>query len=289
MTRRKGSGTATAATAGPTKEAHREQRTAELFGQRQELARVAGQQGSAAADRARRAIQRIDEELVNLHAGIIYQQFGRFAPYTQPGCRDDLEAAAYVGLIDAINGYDPKEGRFAGWAYPRVLREVLAEVRQSDHPNLNRTDFEHRPRVLTARRALIAEGHEHPSCEQVSARSGVYIDVVRRVLDAPRIDSMDRPIFDDDSATVGDRVADDAADAAHREVGLGPEAQRHIEEALHALEPREMAVLVRRMGLDGHAPQSLAVIGQTLGVSRESVRKLEASGTDRLKRRMLAA
>ena len=45
---------------------------------------------------------------------------------------------------------------------------------------------------------------------------------------------------------------------------------------LAALDARELYVIVRRFGLDGEPEDKLADIGETLALSREAVRQIEA-------------
>jgi RNA polymerase sigma factor (sigma-70 family) len=52
------------------------------------------------------------------------------------------------------------------------------------------------------------------------------------------------------------------------------------------LPPLWKAILVRRFGLDGEAPMTLAAIGEVHGLSRERVRQIEAKCLKRMRRRL---
>ena len=54
-----------------------------------------------------------------------------------------------------------------------------------------------------------------------------------------------------------------------------------------ALDDRERFVLVRRLGLDGRPVAQLTAIGETLGLSREAVRQLEARAVAKLQHPMV--
>lgn len=223
--------------------------------------------------RQRAEIERIDAELFDLHHGLIAKQTAKFARYTVESNREDFMSAAKVGLMSAIASYEPDKGSFGGWAYPRVFREVLAAVRLADHANLSRTDFDHRPLVLRTRDTLIAEGVDHPTPEQIAARSGVYIEVVRRVLGAPRSVSLNRQF--EGGAELGDLIAAPEGEDAGADGTADPALIDQMRAALDRLSARELAVLCRRRGLDGGKPDSFAALGSVFGMSRESIRKME--------------
>jgi RNA polymerase sigma factor len=55
------------------------------------------------------------------------------------------------------------------------------------------------------------------------------------------------------------------------------------DEQLDSLKPREGLVLRQRFGLDGYGERTLGEIGQTLGLSREMVRKYETCALMKMK------
>jgi hypothetical protein len=60
---------------------------------------------------------------------------------------------------------------------------------------------------------------------------------------------------------------------------------RNIEEVLAELSERERSILARRFGLDGREAETLAQVGESLGVTRERVRQIESKSIKRLRRR----
>ena len=101
------------------------------------------------------------------------------------------------------------------------------------------------------------------------------------VRDLPRaVTSLDRPVGDDDGATLGELVAaPDEEPLAELDVSLRNDA---LEQALAELPERDAQVLRLRFGLGDAEPQTLGDIAKTLGVSRERVRQIQAEALRRL-------
>jgi len=57
-----------------------------------------------------------------------------------------------------------------------------------------------------------------------------------------------------------------------------------VDRALEKLDGRERMILMRKYGLDGGEPSTLAQIGRDLALSRERVRQLEARALDKLRK-----
>jgi RNA polymerase primary sigma factor len=97
--------------------------------------------------------------------------------------------------------------------------------------------------------------------------------------------SLEKPIGEDESATLGDLVADVAgrppAEAAEEAV-----LARRLDDALSEnLSPREAALIRLRFGLDRNGlERTLGEVGKEMGMSRERARQLENEALDKLRR-----
>jgi RNA polymerase sigma factor (sigma-70 family) len=243
--------------------------------------------GHRAGSRLRRGIEDVTAEIVQFNLGLVRSYCKRFTANSTRDDSADFEAAGLLGLMRAIDSFDPEQGRFGQWAFKPIQREVLRAVRDADHPNVNLGDFERRPEILRAFRHLQGEDDRYnPSHAEVATVVGATIDQVRRVLLPPKLESVDQASSDQSDMTLGDTI---------ESVTPGPETvvvstmmlsalRTH---GLAALDPRELFVIVRRFGLDGEPPEKLAGIGETLGLSREAVRQIEAKAVAKIQHPMV--
>lgn len=235
--------------------------------------------------RVRRLRGRLDDvtaQIVEYNMGLVRSYTRRFSGAASADDRAEFESAGLLGLMRAIDSYDPDSGVFGQWAFKPIQREVLRSVRDVDHPNLNLGDFEKRPAILRAYRQLqgIDEAYQ-PSDDEVAAAAGVTAAQVRRVLAPPHLTSMHQPSGDDDSAELGDSIPSD--DPGVESTVISKLALVALEQfGLKALDPRELYVIVRRFGLDGEPVDKLADIGQSLDLSREAVRQIESKALAKL-------
>jgi len=231
--------------------------------------------------RATRAVESMTELVVRFNYGMTCKYVRRFTNCATDESADDFQGAAVVGLMVAVNSFDPGRGRFGSWAYKRIQREVLRAVRDADFANMNQHDFERRPDILRARAKLTAEGGI-PAHSQVAQEAGVTAEMVTRVLNAPRIDSTNVVVGGPGSATeLGDLVPD-RDPGVDTQVIAAADVPTLTEHGLGALDARELYVLAARFGLDGEPAQCLTSIAAQLHLSREAVRQIERRAMSQL-------
>ena len=89
----------------------------------------------------------------------------------------------------------------------------------------------------------------------------------------PDATSLNRPLTsEEDSSELGDLIEDDRESAIASQVVRELET-RHLMESVKRVPERQRRV--RRYGLDGKEPATLAELSEELGVSRERVRQLQ--------------
>jgi RNA polymerase sigma factor (sigma-70 family) len=271
-------------------------RNDELFTRRAELGqRIDALRAKADADeldmvselvlrRAEREFEDLTHEIMVVNYGLVRRYVSMFTSKSQEHS-EDFESAGKVGLLWAISSYDPSKGPFAGWAFKPIQREVLRAVRDADHPNLNPGDFEKRPAILAAEREFLEEtGPDGPlDHAEIARRAGVSPAQVRRVLEPPRLDSLQNPVGaeGEEDAQWEDRLPDPSS-SIEEQVLLRFHLRAIATCGLPSLNARERYVLTRRFGLDGAPEMPLRVIGEQLGLSREGVRQIQQKALAKL-------
>lgn len=270
-------------------------RNSELFDQRAEVMselrdveqHLDGDEQPSAGERRRlrmlrRRLDDITSEIVSTNMGLVRSYTRRFTSTASAADREEFESAGMLGLMRAVDSYNPENGSFGPWAFKPIQREVLRSVRDIDHSNLSLSDFEKRPAILRAHRQLkqVDESYE-PSAAEVAAAAGVPLAQAKRVLNPPTVESMQQRVGHEDDTELGDTIeSDDAGAEAHVLSMITLAALENF--GLAVLDARELYVIVRRFGLDGEPIEKLADVGESLELSREAVRQIEAKALAKL-------
>jgi RNA polymerase sigma-B factor len=155
--------------------------------------------------------------------------------YRQRGlAEDDLVQAAYVGLVKAVNGFDPAHERdFMSYAVPTISGEVKRYFRDFGWAvRPPRRVQELQGSIARVSGELTQQLGRSPKPSEVAEHLGVDVEDVIEALAADGAftpASLDVPVGIDGAATLGDLMpAQDAADftSAEARVVLGPAVRR---------------------------------------------------------------
>ncbi|MGA8992759.1 MAG: SigB/SigF/SigG family RNA polymerase sigma factor [Nocardioidaceae bacterium] len=190
--------------------------------------------------------------------------------YRQRGlAEDDLVQAAYVGLVKAVNGFDPSHERdFLSYAVPTVTGEVKRYFRDfgwSVRPP--RRVQELQGSIAKTSSELTQRLGRSPRPTEVAEALGTDVESVIEALAADGAftpASLDVPVGDDGAATLGDLMPHDEVDFASAEarVVLGP--------AVRKLAPRDRRILELRF-FEGWTQEQIA---RDIGVTQMQVSRL---------------
>ncbi len=233
------------------------------------------------------ARQAMIERNLRLVVSIAKNYLGRGLPMT------DLIEEGNLGLMHAIGKFEPERGfRFSTysswWIRQSIERAIMHQARLVRLPvhvvrELNQ--------VLKARRALEAApshaaGDSPVRVEDIAARLGRPVQEVADLLRfAETPASLDAPLERDGTESMLDTVADDGASDPVN-LTLHNEVEELLQHELQELSEREREVLAGRYGLHDREPETLEVLAERLGLTRERIRQIQQEALGKLKRRM---
>ena len=211
---------------------------------------------------------RARDDLAAEFGPLVRRLAGRYRHTNEP--REDLEQVAYVGLLKAIDRYDPNAGPFVGYAVPNVLGELRRHFR-------DRGWAMHVPRSLQLRllavnaalEALPGKLGRSPTAADVAEHSGLTTEQVGEAMEAGTAyapTALDAPFAGDPD---GDRTLLDTLghdDGRFELVELG----ESIAPLLAALPERERTILALRFRED----LTQSEIADRIGVSQMHVSRL---------------
>lgn len=219
----------------------------------------------------------------------------RYSPYTS-GSLDilDLIQAGSLGLMQAVERYDPERGTFANhavwWIRQAISRTLCEQGRTIRVPGYVRTLLGKMARL--AFHSFEEQGAE-PTEVQLAAAMGLTREQVWWLLQVDALPmSLDVPMSShDERTTLAESLADCSCpdpETVLLEQAETSELLEEIKAALSCLTEREQAAIILRFGLDGSTGRTLQQVGAQMGICRERARQLQASALTKLRRSVYA-
>ncbi len=200
-----------------------------------------------------------------------------------PEPTEDLMQVGYVGLLKAINNFDPQYGdSLSAYASPCVSGEIKRHFRDKRWQiHVRRQAQELLLELRKASEDMLQELGRAPDDNELATRLGVSEDDLREARQADlafTTYSLDTPLADrEDPARLADLLGEDDVAMEHT---LDMESvNRHWEE----LDEREQRILVMRFY--GNLTQT--EIGERLGISQMHVSRLLAKALTHLRERLI--
>ena len=223
------------------------------------------------------------EHLIRANARLVIsvakKYIGRGVPFL------DLIQEGNIGLIRATNKFEYQRGHkfstYATWWIRQAVSRAVADQGRTIRVPVHMGDQLNRMRRVQLQ--LLQELGRDPSIEELAVGMETTPDKVENLLEiARRPVSLETPIDEEGDSTFGDFVEDVNSPAPAEEVATHL-LHEQLQGALDRLPPREAQILRLRYGLEDGRVYTLEEVGQTIGVTRERVRQLEAQALNRLR------
>jgi RNA polymerase sigma-B factor len=219
--------------------------------------------------------QQLLEEVILLNRGVADAVASRYRRRGVP--IEDLQQAAYEGLVKAVNRWDSSHGRpLLTYAVPTIRGELQRHFR--DHGwtvRPPRRVQELQWQVSTCIAELTQEVGREPSDLEVRERLGItdeeYADAMT-AFGCFQPTSLDQPVGPEAAATLGELIPDQAGDDAGVDELAAADARATLGPAVRSLPFRDRRILYLRF----FEEQTQEQIGEELGVTQMQVSRLLA-------------
>jgi RNA polymerase sigma-B factor len=226
----------------------------------------------------------VREALVHRFLPLAHDVARRYNRLDEP--LDDLVQVASLGLVKAVDRFDPDRGvAFSTYAVPTMVGELKRHLRDTAWAvHLPRGLNERWLAVERAERELRASLRRSPTVAEIAKRTKLSTEDVLAAMEAGRARgtvSLDapRPPEDDDSDGRGSETRIDTLGATDDRLEL-VDAALSVADAMGALEPRDREVL--KLRFVGELTQSQ--IADRIGVSQMHVSRIIRRSLERLNR-----
>jgi RNA polymerase primary sigma factor len=226
------------------------------------------------AKRIERGDLEAKSQLVNSNLRLVISNARKYQGHDMPLL--DLIQEGILGLIRAAEKFDWRRGyKFSTYAtfwirqaIQRALDNRARTIRIPVHLG------QRERRVARAANELAAKLGREPTDEEIALAAELSLDELHEARDATRVvTSLDRPVGEGEDTPFGALLASDARGPEDEvEILLREDALRR---ALEELPEPEREVVKLRYGVGGDQPTPLVETGRLLGISQDTVRRLE--------------
>lgn len=198
---------------------------------------------------------------------------------------DDLLQEGVIGLIKAIDRFDPYRGyRFSTYAVPWIKQAISRLiVKQEKIVRLPVSLAEKASGVFEAMRSIYMQTERWPSVEQLKTLCDLSEDEIKTIRNYYQAThSLDEETDEDEGLELMARMKQQQFALPLDEL-IDRNLGQYLDQVVGTLPEKEAAILNMRFGLKNHTEMTLQAIAEQLQVSRERVRQIQNEALKKLK------
>ncbi len=215
------------------------------------------------------------DEMINGNLRLVLSVIHRFRNRGEE--LDDLFQVGVIGLIKAINNFDPAlEVKFSTYGVPMILGELKRYIRDNNSVRVSRSMRDTAYRAMQLKEQLTAENNREPTVEEIAAQMKLPKEDVVLALEAiVEPVSLYEPVYSDgtDTVYVMDQIGDKSDDATWLE-------ELAIKDAIRGLSDREKKIL----GLRFFKGKTQMEVAEEIGISQAQVSRIEKGALNTIKK-----
>ena len=239
-----------------------------------ELKVLTEQQKLELLKRTRNGDKKAREELIKVNLRLVLSVLQKFTGRSD--CADDLFQVGVVGLIKAIDNFDPKfEVKFSSYAHPMIAGEVRRYLRDFQPVRVSRSLRDLAYKSMLAREKLTEKLSREPTATEIAEETGEdRCDIVTAMESVSDPVSLYEPVYSEagDTLYVIDQIKDSCDDKSWLD-------ELSVKETIASLQEREKKILYLRF-FKGRTQMEVA---KQIGISQAQVSRLEKGALDKIK------
>lgn len=221
--------------------------------------------------------KRARDEMINGNLRLVLSVIKRFVGRGENP--DDLFQVGVIGLIKAIDNFDPKqEVRFSTYGVPMIIGEIRRYLRDNNAVRVSRSMRDTAYRAMQIKEQLTVRNNREPTVEEIAKLMHLPKENVVLALEAVvEPVSLYEPVFTDgnDTVYVMDQIGDNSDDSTWLE-------ELALKEAISNLSDREKRILTLRFF---RGKTQMEVAGD-IGISQAQVSRIEKNALNRIKKNL---